>query len=74
MPERSPTVRERRLGAQLRPLPEIAGLNLDQVIDTLGWSKAKFSRVETARSGIKTPACTVSWTCTRSPRSDGTIS
>ncbi|MEU5882847.1 helix-turn-helix transcriptional regulator [Spirillospora sp. NPDC047279] len=51
--DRSPTIRQRRLAAELRHLRELTGLNLDEASERLGWSKAKLSRVETARSGVK---------------------
>jgi transcriptional regulator with XRE-family HTH domain len=48
-----PTVRRRRLGAELRRLREAAGLKLDDVTDRTGLPAAKISRVETARIGVK---------------------
>ncbi|WP_327049159.1 helix-turn-helix domain-containing protein [Microbispora sp. NBC_01189] len=51
MPEHgSPTVRRRRLGQELRRLRERAGMTGDQVATRLGWSAAKISRIETART------------------------
>ncbi|GGO13743.1 transcriptional regulator [Microbispora rosea subsp. aerata] len=51
MPEHgSPTVRRRRLGQELRRLRERADLTGDQVAAQLGWSAAKISRIETART------------------------
>jgi transcriptional regulator with XRE-family HTH domain len=49
----SPTVRRRRLAAELRRLREQAGQTAESVADVLGWSKAKVSRYELARSGLK---------------------
>lgn len=46
----SPTVRRRRLGQELRRLRERADLTGDQVAARLGWSAAKISRIETART------------------------
>ncbi|ETK34458.1 helix-turn-helix transcriptional regulator [Microbispora corallina] len=46
----SPTVRRRRLGQELRRLRERADLTGDQVAARLGWSAAKVSRIETART------------------------
>jgi transcriptional regulator with XRE-family HTH domain len=46
----SPTVRRRRLGQELRRLRERADLTGDQVATRLGWSAAKVSRIETART------------------------
>ncbi|WP_055479012.1 helix-turn-helix domain-containing protein [Sphaerimonospora mesophila] len=46
----SPTVRRRRLGQELRRLRERAELTGDQVAARLGWSAAKVSRIETART------------------------
>jgi transcriptional regulator with XRE-family HTH domain len=52
LPERgsSPTVRRRRLGQELRRLRERAALTGDQVAGRLGWSAAKVSRIETAKT------------------------
>jgi transcriptional regulator with XRE-family HTH domain len=51
---RGPTIRRRRLAAELRRLRTIAELTLDQAANRLGdgWSCSKLSRVETARLGI----------------------
>lgn len=46
----SPTVRRRRLGQELRRLRERAEMTGDQVAARLGWSAAKVSRIETART------------------------
>lgn len=51
----SPTVRRRRLAAELRRLREESGLTGDQVAERLGWSPSKISRIENTRSGIKLP-------------------
>lgn len=42
----SPTVRRRRLAAELRRLRERAGLTGDQVAHRVGWSASKLSRLE----------------------------
>lgn len=49
----SPPVRRRRLAAELRRLREVSGKTAVEVGETLGWSKAKVSRYELARSGLK---------------------
>ena len=49
----SPTVRRRRLAAELHRLRELSGLTGDQVAARLGWSPSKISRIENIRSGIK---------------------
>jgi transcriptional regulator with XRE-family HTH domain len=49
----SPTVRRRRLAAELRRLREQADLTGDDVADRLRWSASKISRIETAKSGAK---------------------
>jgi transcriptional regulator with XRE-family HTH domain len=49
----SPTVRRRRLAAELRRLRERAGLTGDDVAGQLQWSPSKISRIETAKSGAK---------------------
>jgi len=46
---RSPTVRRRRLGVELRRLREVKGLTIEQVAEALECSTSKISRVETAR-------------------------
>ena len=50
----SPAVRRRRLAAELRRLRQDSGLTAQAVGVRLGWSKAKVSRYELARSGFKT--------------------
>ncbi|MGA2825130.1 MAG: helix-turn-helix transcriptional regulator [Streptosporangiaceae bacterium] len=51
MPEpSSPTVRRRRLAAELRKLRERAGLIGEQVAERMGWSTSKVSRIENAHS------------------------
>ena len=51
MPEpTSPTVRRRRLAAELRRLRERAGLTGDEVAEAVGWSASKVSRIETAQT------------------------
>jgi len=49
----SPTVRRRRLAAELRRLRVSTGKTADEVGRVLGWSKAKVSRYELARGGLK---------------------
>lgn len=49
----SPTVRRRRLAAELRRLRERAGFTGDEVADRLGWSASKISRIELHRTGVK---------------------
>lgn len=56
MPDQgSPTVRRRRLAAELHRLRDRAGLTGDQVAERLGWSPSKISRIENTRSGLKVP-------------------
>ncbi|MFF5209959.1 helix-turn-helix domain-containing protein [Streptosporangium sp. NPDC000396] len=51
MPERgSPTLRRRRLGLELRRLREDLGMTGDEVAERLGWSTAKVSRIENAKT------------------------
>jgi transcriptional regulator with XRE-family HTH domain len=52
-PFRGPTVRQRRLAAELRRLREEKGLTGDDVAERLAWSTAKVSRLENARTGAK---------------------
>jgi transcriptional regulator with XRE-family HTH domain len=49
----SPSVRRRRLAAELRRLRERAGFIGEEVAERLGWSTSKLSRIETSKSGIK---------------------
>ncbi len=54
MPEHgSPSVRRRRLAAELRRLRERAGFTGEDVAERLGWSTSKLSRIETSKSGVK---------------------
>jgi transcriptional regulator with XRE-family HTH domain len=48
---RSPTVRRRRLGLELRRLREAAGITIEAVADRLECSSSKISRIETGHSG-----------------------
>jgi transcriptional regulator with XRE-family HTH domain len=53
MPARSsPTVKRRRLAAELRRLREGAHLTIDDVAERLEWSTAKISRIENARTSV----------------------
>lgn len=49
----SPTVRRRRLAAELRRLRDQSGLTGDEVATRLGWSASKISRYELGRTGLK---------------------
>lgn len=49
----SPTVRRRRLAAELRRLRERADLTGDDVAAQLNWSASKISRIETTKTGAK---------------------
>jgi len=49
----SPTVRGRRLAAELRRLRERSGLTGEDVAERLGWSGSKVSRIELQRTGVK---------------------
>lgn len=49
----SPTVQRRRLASELRRLRAASGRTADDVGRLLGWSKAKISRYELARGGLK---------------------
>lgn len=53
MPARSsPTVKRRRLAAELRRYRETAHLTIDEVAERLEWSTAKISRIENARVSV----------------------
>jgi len=49
----SPTVRRRRLAAELREIRESEGKSGDAVAAALNWSPSKISRYELARTGLK---------------------
>ena len=49
---RSPTVRRRRLGLELRRLRETAGLTIEMVAERLECSSSKISRIETGHTGV----------------------
>jgi transcriptional regulator with XRE-family HTH domain len=49
----TPSVRRRRLGAELRRLRIGTGKTVEDAGRNLGWSKAKISRYELAQSGLK---------------------
>jgi transcriptional regulator with XRE-family HTH domain len=51
----SPTVRRRRLAAELRAIRESKGKSGDTVAAALRWSPSKVSRYELARTGLKPP-------------------
>jgi hypothetical protein len=48
----SPTVRRRRLAAELRAIRERKGRSGDRVAAALKWSPSKISRFELARTGL----------------------
>jgi transcriptional regulator with XRE-family HTH domain len=50
-PRPSPTIRRRRLGAELRRHREAAGVKIDFVAERLGCSPSKVSRIETGHTG-----------------------
>src|SRR5947209_11354758 len=49
----SPTVRRRRLAAELRGIRESKGKSGDTVAGALRWSPSKISRYERARTGLR---------------------
>jgi transcriptional regulator with XRE-family HTH domain len=50
----SPTMRRRRLAAELRRLRHEAGLSIEDVTAGLGWQASKLSRIENRQVGIST--------------------
>lgn len=53
MPSRtSPTVKRRRLAAELRRRRDVAGMTIEEVAEHLEWSTAKISRIENARVSV----------------------
>lgn len=55
---KSPTVRHRRLGRELRQLREAAGLTAEAAATHLGWSRPKVNRIENARITVSVPDVT----------------
>jgi transcriptional regulator with XRE-family HTH domain len=49
----APTVRQRRLGAELRRLRESLGPTAEEIATRLEWSPSKLSRIENARIGVR---------------------
>lgn len=49
----SPTVRRRRLAAELRSIREGSGKSGDTVANKMGWSPSKISRYERAKTGLR---------------------
>lgn len=49
----SPTVRRRRLAAELRSIREASGKSGDTVANKMGWSPSKISRYERAKTGLR---------------------
>jgi len=49
----SPTVRRRRLAAELREIRESRGRSGESVAAALGWSPSKISRYERAKTGLR---------------------
>jgi transcriptional regulator with XRE-family HTH domain len=50
----SPTMRRRRLAAELRRLRHESGKSIEEVADGLGWQPSKLSRIENRQVGIST--------------------
>ena len=48
----SPTVKRRRLAAELRAYRDRADLTIEEVAQRLEWSTAKISRIENARVSV----------------------
>jgi transcriptional regulator with XRE-family HTH domain len=51
-PSSSPTVRRRRLAAELRRMRQASKLTIEQVADALEWSSGKVSKIENARVSV----------------------
>jgi transcriptional regulator with XRE-family HTH domain len=49
----APTVRQRRLGVELRRLRERMGPTAEEIATRLDWSPSKLSRIENARIGVR---------------------
>ncbi|RLV09889.1 transcriptional regulator [Streptomyces griseocarneus] len=53
MPQKLPTIRQKRLGAELRKLREAAGMSGEDAAEALECGQAKISRIETGTNGIR---------------------
>ncbi|MGW1076896.1 helix-turn-helix domain-containing protein [Streptomyces sp. NPDC002537] len=53
MPQKPPTIRQKRLGAELRRLREAAGMSGEDAAEALECGQAKISRIETGTNGIR---------------------
>lgn len=51
-PHSSPTVKRRRLAAELRRRRDVAGMTIEEVAEHLEWSAAKISRIENSRVSV----------------------
>ena len=51
----SPSMRRRRLAAELRKLRDQSGLSVTDAAKRLGWQASRLSRIETRQSGIGSP-------------------
>lgn len=51
----SPSLRRRRLAAELRRLRDQSGLSISDVAEKLGWQISRISRIETRQLGITAP-------------------
>jgi transcriptional regulator with XRE-family HTH domain len=51
----SPSLRRRRLAAELRKLREQSGQSATDTARRLGWQASRVSRIETRQSGITAP-------------------
>jgi transcriptional regulator with XRE-family HTH domain len=51
-PHSSPTVKRRRLAAELRRYRDTTGLTIEQVAEQLEWSSGKISKIENARVSV----------------------
>lgn len=69
-PTNSPTLRQRRLGAELRKLRERAGLTVTGAAELLGVTQARVSMIETGRtpvSGDRVRGMASTYTCSDEP-------
>ena len=51
----SPSLRRRRLAAELRRLRDQSGLSISEVAEKIGWQVSRISRIETRQLGITAP-------------------
>jgi DNA-binding XRE family transcriptional regulator len=70
----SPTVRRRRLAAELRRLRKESGKTREQVSEFVGWSPVTITRIESTQTAPRLPTPPACWSSTASPAPTATCS